>query len=78
MALRLKFFGGINLFFFSLQPIFSLKPMAYRGLKPVTIWERQGFWCPPWTSNPVFPATSGEGGFDSHTLPPYKGFRLKA
>ncbi len=33
-------------------------------------WERQGFWCPPWTSNPVFPATSRKGGFDSHTLPP--------
>ena len=22
------------------------------------------------TSNPVLPATSGQGGFDSHTLPP--------
>lgn len=40
-------------------------------------WERQGFWCPPWTSNPVFPATSGEGGFDSHTLPPVDGGKMK-
>jgi hypothetical protein len=30
-----------------------------------------GFWCPSWTSNPVLPVTSGQGGFDSHTLPPF-------
>lgn len=29
-----------------------------------------GFWCPSWTSNPVLPARSRQGGFDSHTLPP--------
>ena len=33
-------------------------------------WERIGFWCASRTSNPVLPATSGHGGFDSHTLPP--------
>ncbi len=33
-------------------------------------WECIGFWCPSWTSNPVFPATNRKGRFDSDTLPP--------
>ena len=34
--------------------------------------ERIGFWCPSWTSNPVLPVTNGQGGFDSHTFPPFR------
>ncbi len=33
-------------------------------------WECMGYWCPPRTSNPMLPDKNGQGGFDSHTLPP--------
>ena len=68
-AFKLLFSGGV------LAPLdFVTNPGRYTSC--LNLLGVHVGWCRRRTSNPVCPAYSGIGGFDSHTLPPYFIFLL--